>query len=133
VVHVALSLNTVEGGVLALLVGLVQDATTGHATGLSAFACVALFVALRLALSGLRADGRFFEALLAVGAVGFWHLMTTFARVLLGGGGVMLATPWLGPVAWSSLATVLASPFVLRLLSQVERLPKRSGKSSGRV
>ncbi len=134
VIHVALRLNTVEGALLSISAGFIQDVTSGFPSGLSAFACVALFVAMRMALSGLRADGRLFEALLAFSGVFFWHTVTTAAKMMVAPStSSFLAAPWLVPVFWSALATALVSPLVMKLVRQVERIAGRSGGASRRV
>jgi rod shape-determining protein MreD len=126
VLHFALRLNTIEGALLALGAGFVEDATAGYPTGLASFTCVAIFVGARLALAGLRADGRLFEAMLAFVLAAAYHVVTTALGRLFGPPVAPLADlPWMGPVLWSALATSLATPLVLWAAGRVERLEKR--------
>lgn len=129
VLYFALTLQTVEGAVLSLIAGFVQDATGGWPTGLCSFTLVALFVMTRMVLVGLRAESRLFETtfafLLAVGH----HLITLLLTRAFGPESTPLVeTPWLSVMLWSAAATALASPAVLAL---ARRMGSRLEASSG--
>lgn len=117
VLHCALTLQTVEGGVLALLAGFVQDATGGWPTGLCSFTMVALFVIARLLLVGVRPGGRGFEVLLSLLlAAGHHALVLVLVRTFGPPVAPLGETPWLLPVVASSVATAVLAPFVLALV-----------------
>lgn len=122
----ALHLHTIEGAALSFAAGFALDAAGGWPTGLASFACVALFVGARLALSGLRADGRLFEASFAFGMAVAYHLLTLGLNRWLGPPGPPLEElPWVGTMLWSSLATALVSPLLLAAARRLERLGPR--------
>lgn len=130
VLHFALRLNTIEGALFALFAGFVEDATAGFPTGLASFSCVALFVGARLALAGLRAEGRAFEAFIAFAFAFSWHVVTTGLERVLGPSLAPLAdTPWMRTALWSSLATAVATPVMMRAAQRVEALEKRPAGS----
>lgn len=129
VLYFALTFQTVEGAVLALIAGFVQDATGGWPTGLCSFTLVALFVMTRMVLVGLRAESRLFETtfvfLLAVGH----HLVTLLLTRTFGPPSTPLVeTPWMSAMLWSAAATALVSPLVLAAARRIgSRLEAPSG------
>lgn len=126
VLHFALRLNTTEGALLALVGGFLQDAASGLPTGLAAFAAVALFVAVRVGFSGLRADGVVFESVFAFLLVLAWHALTIVIERQLGPDMAPIEdVPWLRIAAWSALATALVTPLVMKAARRVELLEKR--------
>jgi rod shape-determining protein MreD len=122
----ALRLQTVEGAALAFAAGFALDATGGWPTGLASFACVALFVGSRIALAGLRADGRLFEAAFAFAMTAAYHLVTLGLTRLFGPPMPPLEElPWLETLLWSSLATAVVSPPLLAVARRIERFGPR--------
>lgn len=122
----ALRLNTIEGALLSLFCGFVQDAAGGYATGLAAFAQVSLFVGARLTLAALRAEGRAFETVFVFLLAAAFHLVTGATSRLFGPVQAPLAsTPWLSVLLGSALASAAVSPLILPAVAHIERLGAR--------
>lgn len=126
VLHFAWRLNTVEGAMLSLVGGFFVDAMAGYPTGLATFAAVATFVGVRVAFSGLKADGALFEALFAAVLALLWGTLTLWVQRQLGPEMSPIEDmPWLVMGAWGAMATALVTPWMMNVARRVERLEKR--------
>ena len=125
VLFFSLRLNTVEGLLLSALAGAVGEATIGFPPGLVSFTLVALFVAARVALAAVRADGPVFEAILAfIMGAGFHAIIFGLRRAFEGP--TQLGNEWLSLHLWACVATALATPFVTSVARRIERLQVKS-------
>lgn len=126
VVHLALVYVTTPGALMAVCAGLVWESTDALPPGVGIFGCVALFVTGKVALAGVKREGRGFSILLGAGGALVWHLLTGGAAALFGP--VAEGRSWresLVAAGWSMLATGLVSPLVVRLARRVDRLERR--------
>jgi len=123
VFFLSLRWSTIEGAELSLAAGFVHDVAGGGGPGPGAFIGVAAFVGARLALAGLHAEGRIFEAAFTFAVALLWNVLAAAASSLFGPARTPLAdSPWLSAALWSAAATAAASPLVMAAARRVEAL-----------